>query len=168
MDHRVKFLLVILVLLASCKTHKKITKSSVQESRQSSVVDFQQHNHQQNERSRDREIIRSDNDRSSIISFEGTGTIVIEPSGIIRADGINPRVEYIDRSRSSTIRQSEKELNSHSSSQSGREVTEKEKKEAETIDKEITRTNYTPVILTVAGCLIFLVVGWVIYRKFKW
>lgn len=166
MDHRI-ILLLILILLGSCQTHKRINKTSLQESRQSSTIENHQHNHQQNERSTDLQAIQSDYDRSTILTFDGAGTITIDGSGTITADGINPRVQHIDRSRSTTTVQSDKELNSSSSSQTGREVTESEESKAETTDKDITRTNYTPVILTVAGCLIFLFVAGFLYRKLK-
>jgi len=167
MDHRIKTSIIILAFLASCQTHKKINKTSLQESRQSSTIENHQHNHQQNERSRDLQAIQSDYDRSTILTFDGAGTITIDGSGTITADGINPRIQHIDRSRSTTTIQADKELSSNSSSQTGRELTEKEESKAKTTDKDITRTNYTPVVLSVAGCLIFLFVVVFLYRKFK-
>src|SRR5690554_2818181 len=156
MDHRIRLLLIIMVLLASCKTHKQVSKTSLQESRQSSTTETNQQNHQQNERSRDLQAIQSNNDRGTILTFDGVGTITIDPSGAIRADGVNPRLEHFDRSSSTTTSESTTELTSDSSSQTSREVTESEESEAKTIDKDITRTNYTPLILTGAGCLILL------------
>ena len=167
MDHRIIIILSILVLLGSCKTHKQVSKNSLQESRQISIIENHQLNHQQNERSRDLQVIQSDNDRSTILTFDGAGTITIDESGTIKADGINPRIQHIDRSRSTTTAESDREINSSTSSQTGREVKGSEDSKTVSIQKDIVRTNYTPVIFAVAGCLIFIFLVEFLYRKFK-
>lgn len=165
MDSRLKIFFLLIIILGSCKTQKKISKSTLQESQETTSIENHQQNTQEIERSHTLQIIRKDDDRSTIVSFDSLGSIFIDPSGAIRADGLNPRIEHRDRGKSTAVTQGakESEINTSNINQSA----EKNNKESsqENFEKEVIRTNYTPVILAAAGCLILIIASWFIYRN---
>lgn len=158
---------IILILATSCTTQKKINRSSSSQSAVEHVETADTSTGSVSDRELAEAIRSVDKDIATMLSFDSLSTVEILPDGTIRAQGYNPKFQQKDLTKSKEETNKYAEHVESFSSDRSMSMSKGSVSEEESTSKDITRTNYSPLIFAITGCLIIVYCLWFFYRKLK-